>query len=57
MPRRLRSGRPYDLGRKLFDAANEPKTFVLMHGNGHNDDRTEEYYRALETFLTKLAAK
>ena len=34
-----------------------PRRSCSMNGNGHNDDRTEEYYSALETFLTKLAAK
>jgi pimeloyl-ACP methyl ester carboxylesterase len=28
---------PYDLGRALFDAAPEPKTFVPIRGAGHND--------------------
>ncbi len=45
---------PYSLGRKLFDAANEPKTFVTLRGRDHNDPPTEEYYEALEQFLCSL---
>lgn len=28
---------PYKLGKKLFDAANEPKTLIAVEGAGHND--------------------
>ncbi len=45
---------PYSLGRKLFDAANEPKTFVTLHGRNHNDPQTDEYYEALEKFFSSL---
>lgn len=45
---------PYSLGRKLFDAANEPKTFVTLRGRDHNDPPTEEYYEALEEYLCSL---
>jgi fermentation-respiration switch protein FrsA (DUF1100 family) len=45
---------PYKLGRRLFDAANEPKQFVTIPGGGHNDPQTPEYYRALIGFLDRL---
>lgn len=45
---------PFALGRKLFDAANEPKTFVTLPGRDHNDPRTEEYFQALDRFLGQL---
>ncbi|MBC8873758.1 MAG: alpha/beta hydrolase [Planctomycetes bacterium] len=48
---------PYSLGRKLFDAANEPKTFVTLRGRDHNDPPTDEYYQALEEFLSSLASR
>ena len=30
---------PFELGRQLFDAANEPKQFVTIPGADHNDPR------------------
>jgi len=48
---------PHSLGRKLFDAANEPKTFVTLHGRDHNDPPTDEYYQALEEFLSSLDSR
>jgi hypothetical protein len=42
--------------RKKGEGRDAPKTFVLMPGNGHNDQRSDEYFRALETFFTKLTA-
>lgn len=36
---------PYKLGRKLFDAANEPKTFVLLSNKDHNDLKPDYYYK------------
>ena len=44
---------PYSLGRKLFDAANEPKRFITLSGTDHNDPKPETYYRAMEEFLAK----
>jgi len=47
---------PYALGRRLFEAAPEPKGFVAMRG-GHNDGflRSEpEYGRALADFFASL---
>ncbi len=43
---------PYDLGRTLFAAAPEPKTFVDIQG-GHNAMRTDQpgYRQAVRTFI------
>lgn len=45
---------PYKLGRRLYDAANEPKQFITIPGGKHNDPQTPEYYRALAAFLDQL---
>jgi uncharacterized protein len=47
---------PFQLGRKLFDAANQPKRFVPVPDGGHNDPPSREYVRALEEFLAALQA-
>ena len=48
---------PYALGRKLFNAANEPKQFVPVPGGGHNDPPAPEYLAALDQFLGSLPAQ
>jgi hypothetical protein len=48
---------PYELGRKLFEAANEPKHFIRLPGKDHNDPKTEEYYRAVGKFLSDLKGR
>ncbi|MEX0937004.1 MAG: alpha/beta hydrolase [Pirellulales bacterium] len=45
---------PYALGRKLFEAANEPKQFIDLPGLGHNDIHPDSYYRALDDYLSGL---
>lgn len=45
---------PYELGKKLFEAAHEPKTFVTIPGGDHNDPPTPAYYEALKEFLARL---
>ena len=45
---------PLALGKRLFDAANEPKRFVVQPGGGHNDAWPEIYHRALQKFLASL---
>ena len=45
---------PYAMGRKLFNAANEPKRFVAIPRADHNDPQSEEYYVALSEFFAKL---
>lgn len=42
---------PLALGEKLFTAANEPKTLVLVQGAGHNNWLTEDYRHQLDTFI------
>ena len=49
---------PINEGRRLFDAASEPKTFYTIQGAGHNDTYSvggEEYLAALSDFLERLA--
>ena len=48
---------PFKFGRKLFDAANEPKTFVTIPGRDHNDGRTRQFYEAVHEFLNQLNEK
>jgi fermentation-respiration switch protein FrsA (DUF1100 family) len=48
---------PYTHGRRLFDAANEPKRFYTIAGAHHNDTYMmggEGYYTALRGFLASL---
>ena len=48
---------PIELGRRLFEAADEPKTFYTIAGAGHNDtydEGGEPYLAALERFLQGL---
>jgi fermentation-respiration switch protein FrsA (DUF1100 family) len=45
---------PFEEGLRLFEAANEPKTFVKGEGRGHNDVPTREYVEALDSFLERL---
>jgi uncharacterized protein len=47
---------PYELGRRLFEAANEPKRFIRVPGGDHNDPPTRAYLDALERFLDTLPA-
>jgi len=45
---------PFQSGRKLFEAANEPKRFYTIRGAGHNDTYVvggREYFRALREFV------
>ena len=47
---------PYNLGRKLFDHAREPKTFYPIEGAGHNDTYImggRGYFNALNRFITE----
>ena len=49
---------PIKEGRRLFDAASEPKSFYTIQGAGHNDTYSvggEEYLAALSDFLDSLA--
>jgi uncharacterized protein len=42
---------PFEQGRKLFAAANEPKEFIPVPGGGHNDPPSREFLAALNRFL------
>jgi fermentation-respiration switch protein FrsA (DUF1100 family) len=42
---------PLESGRRLFDAANEPKKFLLIEGGNHNDSPPTGYYEKLRAFL------
>ncbi|MCI0681294.1 MAG: alpha/beta hydrolase [Gemmataceae bacterium] len=46
---------PFSLGKKLFEAAPEPKRFHVMPGVRHNDPLAESMYAALKTFLAEHA--
>jgi fermentation-respiration switch protein FrsA (DUF1100 family) len=48
---------PYSSGRRLFEAANEPKKFITVAGGDHTDPPTEEYVRALDQFLDSLRVR
>ncbi|MBN9517363.1 alpha/beta hydrolase [bacterium] len=45
---------PYELGRRLFVAGNEPKEFVTVPNGNHNDLYTPAFVAALDRFLAAL---
>ena len=45
---------PIALGREIFDASPEPKTWLAVEGVGHNDVQTPEAERAVLDFLAQL---
>lgn len=45
---------PFEHGKRLFEAANEPKRFVVIPGGDHNDPMPESYRLELDTFLAHL---
>ncbi len=42
---------PYALGRRLFEAANEPKQFITLVGRDHNDPWPLECFDSIREFL------
>ncbi len=44
---------PIRLGRRLFEAANEPKQLLVFPHHDHNDTPPEEFYTELQLFLQK----
>jgi fermentation-respiration switch protein FrsA (DUF1100 family) len=47
---------PFDLGRKLYEAAADPKNFYIIRGAGHNDTYImggRDYYNSLDEFITE----
>ena len=50
---------PFFMGRKLYEAANEPKQFYTIENAGHNDTYMvggEEYFQAIEDFIESVHA-
>ncbi len=45
---------PYTHGVRMFQAANEPKRFVTIHGGNHNSPQSDEYHQALADFIHSL---
>jgi uncharacterized protein len=45
---------PFKLGRRLFDAANEPKQLLVLPHHDHNDTLPYQFFDALKDFLIKL---
>ncbi|MFQ5685273.1 MAG: alpha/beta hydrolase [Candidatus Scalindua sp.] len=48
---------PFEHGRKLYEAANEPKEFYTIPGAGHNDTHIvggDEYFEVIKNFVNKL---
>ncbi len=48
---------PFASGKKLFAAANEPKTFIAMPGGDHNTVLTKTYRWKLDDFFQELSRK
>ena len=46
---------PFDMGRRLFAAANEPKEFFTMHSEPHHDGGNLEAFVACARFLEEHA--
>ena len=47
---------PFDLGRKLYEKASDPKSFYIIQGAGHNDTYImggRDYYNAFDKFITE----
>ncbi len=45
---------PFEIGRRLHQAANEPKQFLVIEGGDHNDPQPPEFYDRLIRFLDDL---
>lgn len=45
---------PFEHGKRLFEAANEPKRLVVIPGGDHNDPMPESYRLELDAFLANL---
>ena len=52
-PWRLRFIVPLRFAKRLFEAANEPKQFLLVAGADHNDPSPPGYYEKLRAFIEK----
>jgi uncharacterized protein len=47
---------PFAQGKRLFEAANEPKKFVAIPKGGHDDEPSDDYIAELDKFLASLPA-
>ena len=47
---------PFGHGKRLFEAASEPKQFLAMTGLDHNDSLSPEFFAALRSFLNETTA-
>ena len=45
---------PLDSGRRLFAAANQPKSFQVMPKHDHNDALPTAFYEAVDRFVREL---
>jgi uncharacterized protein len=45
---------PYEHGPELFEAANDPKYFLRLEGQDHNEHLPEEFYTRLKEFLKEV---
>lgn len=45
---------PIEFGRRLFEAAAEPKQFLLLHGHDHNDPMPLQFYDAVAALVDHL---
>jgi hypothetical protein len=48
---------PFEHGRTLFDAANQPKQFVCDEGCDHNDPLSDRFWSELRDFLERTAQR
>lgn len=45
---------PFELGQRLFNAANEPKRFIELPQHDHNDPLPRAWYQAVDEFISEL---
>ena len=45
---------PLEIGKRLFDSANEPKQFVVIPGGTHNSPQSAEYDEVFQEFIGSL---
>jgi fermentation-respiration switch protein FrsA (DUF1100 family) len=48
---------PFAQGERLFAAAREPKRFLRLEGQGHNEPPPAEFYEAVQAFLAETAGE
>jgi uncharacterized protein len=46
---------PFEIGKKLFAAANEPKQFIAIPAGGHNVPQDRAYWQAVDAFFAGRA--